>query len=287
MYFYLGPPGRMFALPVIERDGEVPAGRTAPVGTFTSLKGAKSQDRLGPYRGAWELPYVYLGRAEYDLLDALRRGHLGGPLRLIDPQFPNLLPAQIATGGTDESSALGWSTIAGSRRFVRPQSIPLDLLAIGAIEWTKAAAQDELATGRDVSTYRMPTPPNGGPVTVAARMLRADVPAELAILPGIDSWNAAGARTTTLAAARTVAGSWGDVVSTVTPPAGAVEWSPMWRAPAGTAAVLDVAGVRAGHGTTAPGPDRGGGSAEVLIVDLPLTYPSQDEFSFVLKLEEC
>lgn len=287
MIFHLGPAGRMFALCEIERDTVTAVDSAAPGGVFTSLRGRRSQDRTGPHRRTWDLEWLYRERGDYDLVDALRRGHLGWPLRLIDPNLPNLLAAQIATGGTEERSVYGWSTVVGARRWVRPATPPPDdLLAVGAIEWTKPSAQDDLATGRADPVYRVPAPPGGGPIAVAARMLHADVPGDVAVVPGIDWWTTTGARSTLFATPRMVRGSWADVAFTLELPAGAAEWAPMWRIAAGTTATITVAGVRGGYGTAAPPPDRGGGSAEVLITGLPLTYPSEHEFSFSLKIEE-
>lgn len=286
MLFYLGPVGRLFALPEIEHDIEPDATGESPGSIFTSATGARSQERTGPSRRTWDLEWKYFTRAEFDILDALRRGHLGGPLRLLDPSLPNLANAQIATGGTEQRSVYGWSTVAGSRKWVRPSSIPLDLLAVGAIEWTKATAQDDLATGREVPAYRIPAPPEGGPVSVAARMMRVDTPGAVAVTPGVDSWDAAGARSSTFVADQSVTGTWSDQPYALELPAGAVEWAPVWRIGSGVAAALNVAGVRAGFGEVPPAPDRGGGAPVVLITELPQSYPSQDEFSFAATLVE-
>lgn len=287
MIFHLGPLGDLQELPIIERDVEPTASSDAPGAEFVSLKGARSRDRIGPHRASWELEWKYLTVDEYDVLDALRRGHMGGPLWVVDPNVPNLANAQIATGGTEERSVRGWSTVSGARRWLRPATRQADVRERGAVEWTKATAQDELATGREREEYRVPTPPDGGPMVVGARMLRSDAPAGVLVQPGVDLWTPAGSRSTSvLAAGRTVTGVWTDVVFRIASTAGFASLAPMWRAGAYSAGFY-VAAVRVAWGTELPRPSRGGGSAVVTFPSLTRANPSEGEFSFSATLNEA
>lgn len=287
MYFHLGPLGDLRELPPIERDQNVDAAADAPAVEHVSLTGARIVDRLGPHRRVWDLSWVYLAPDEVDVIDSLRRGLLGSPLWLIDPQRPNLAAPQVATAGTERRSTDGWTSSAGARRWKRLEALPPGVRAVGAIEWERATVADVLSTGRSTAAQRIPLLPYGGPVSVSSYLRRTSV-VSTQVAIGIDWFTATGTRTTSLApVVAPPQNTWVDVGHTATPPAGAVSFAPVWSVAAGQpASKFDVTGVRAGHGPTVPSPSVGGGAAQVYPRAMPENYPSQDETSCSLTLVE-
>lgn len=288
MYFHLGPLGDLRELPPIERDQTPGATAEAPVSEHVSLTGSRVLDRLGPHRRVWELSWVLLGPDEVDEIDALRRGTLGWPLWLIDPQRPNLAPAQVATAGAERRSTAGWTSQAGARRWKQLSARPdPSVRSVGAIEWERATIADTLSVGRSTSSQRVPLLPYGGPVSVAAWVQRTS-PLAAQVQVGIDWWYSDGSRASTFATA-TAPGlnTWVDLSYTATPPATAVAFSPVWSVAAGQpASIFQIAGVRCGHGATPPDPSSGGGSAQVYPRNLPESYVGQELTNCGLTLVE-
>lgn len=288
MYFHLGALGDLRELPPIERDQTVDATAAATIGEHVSLTGARIIDRLGPHRRVWELTWVYLTRDQVDEIDSLRRGLLGWPLWLVDPQRPNLAPPQVATAGTERRSTAGWTSQAGARRWVQLPTVPnATVRSVGAIEWERATIADVLSVGRSTTTQRTPLLPGSGPVSVSAYLRRTSA-AAAQVQVGIDFWLADGNRSTSLATATTPGQNvWIDLGHSATPPAGAVAFSPVWTVAAGQpSSIFQISGVRVGYGATPPAPSTGGGTALVYPRTLPETYPSQDEISCGLTLVE-
>lgn len=287
MYFYLGPLGDLRELPPIERTETVSADADAPISEHVSLSGARVLDRMGPHRRTWDLSWMYLAPDEVDEIDSLRRGLLGAPLWLVDPQRPNLAAPQVATAGTERRSTDGWTSQAGARRWKLLDTRPPGVRSVGAIEWERATIADILSVGRSTPTQRTPLLPGGGPVSVSGYLRRTSATATQ-VQVGIDFWLADGNRSTTLAAVTTPAlNVWTDLGYSATPPAGAVAFSPVWSVAAGQpASIMQITGVRTGHHATAPAPSVGGGAALVYPRKLPETYPSQDEISCGLTLVE-
>jgi len=289
VYFSLGALGDLRELPPIERDQVVQGTAEAPTSEHVSLTGARILDRLGPHRRTWELSWVLLTPDEADEIDSLRRGLLGWPLWLIDPQRPNLLAPQVATAGSERRSTDGWTSQAGARRWKQLDTRPdPSVQAVGAIEWERATIADVLSVGRSTPAQRVPLLPNGAAVSVAS-WLRRTSPLSAQVQLGIDWWAVDGSRTTTFASAVSPAtqNAWLDLSYSGVPPAGSVAFSPVWSVAAGQpASIFQVAGVRAGHGPVPPAPSVGGGSALVYPRALSETYPSQDEISCGLTLVE-
>lgn len=287
MQFYLGPLGDLRALPVIERDQKVDAPAAATIGEHTSLTGARTVDRMGPHRRTWQLSWVYLSPDEVDDIDSIRRGLLGSPLWLVDPQRPNLAAPQVATAGTERRTVDGWTSTAGARRWKRLEARPAGVRAVGAIEWERATIADTLSVGRTLTALRTPLLRDGLPVSVAARIRRTSTVATQ-VRAGIDLFHADGSRTTVLAAAVTPAqNEWIDLPLSTTPPSTAVAFAPCWSVEAGQpASVFQIAAVRCGYGSTPPAPSTGGGAALVYPRAMPETYRWQDQSDAGLTLVE-
>lgn len=294
MIFYLGPLGDLRALPPIESDQTVDATADAPVGEHRSLSGSRTQDRLGPHRRVWQLNWVYLEVDDTDLIDALRRGHLGSPLWLLDPQRPNLAPAQIASAGSERGSADGWETQTGTPRWkpalLDPATRPDGVRPVGVIEWTRATAADDLSVGRAHPAQRAPTPPGGAPVAASswARVV-SDTAVELAV--GIETWDQDGTAIPQFVldpVTLTPGDPWVELPVTTEPTGPAASFAPYWSiAAAQPTCTVQVCGIRYGHGSTPPAPSSGGGSAQVFVREMPETYPGQDEISSSLTLVEA
>ena len=288
MQFYLGPLGDLRALPVIERDQTVEAAAGAVLAEHESLSGSRTVQRMGPHRRTWDLSWVYLTLDEADEIDALRRGLLGSPLWLVDPNRPNLLPPQIATAGCERRSTAGWTSSSGLRSWRRVTDLPARVRPRmnGVIEWERTSTTvGALSVGRNTRAQQTPALPHGGMVVVAGWVRRTSATPS-AVRFGLDVWNAAGARSTYLGSSVTP-GGWVDLTYTMMLPPGSAAFSPVWLVDAGQpAATLQVTAPRAGYGAIAPDPSSGGGAAVVYVRNMPETYPSLGEVSTGLTLVE-
>ena len=149
MLFYLGVAGDLRELPIIETTQQVVATRTQPGGQHTSVDGTVTKHVLGRRRGSWALSWVRLTADQFALLSALQGGLLGLPLRLIDPERPNLAHPRLATGGTEEGSTDGWLASAGALTWLPITDPPAGVLAKGAIAWQRTTTgAGDLAPGR-------------------------------------------------------------------------------------------------------------------------------------------
>ncbi len=290
MYFYLGPLGGLRELPPIERDQQVAADADAPLAEHVSLTGARIVDRMGPHRRVWDLSWVYLTPDEVDEIDSLRRGLLGTPLWLIDPQRPNLATPQVATAGTERRSTDGWRSQAGARRWVRLPAAarPTAVRAVGAIEWERATVADFLDVGFTTPANRTPVAPGGGPVSVAGYLRRTTASA-VQVQIGVEQFDAAGnyLRLTQGPPITLTQNTWVDMSYTHTPAADVASFAPYWFINAGQpASIHQVTGVRCGYGTQPPAPSVGGGAAQVYPRAMPENYPSLGEIDTGITLVE-
>lgn len=95
--FYVGPLGNLQELPGVASQIDTPLSVIG--GTHTSLSGAFTRDRFG-YKRSWTWTYPLLTDRQAQLVEALHRNLIPGPLYLLDPRRPNRLPEQIASGGS-------------------------------------------------------------------------------------------------------------------------------------------------------------------------------------------
>jgi hypothetical protein len=138
--FYVGPLGRMMNLPGVESGVDTPL--TVIGGTHTSLTGAFTRDRFG-YKRSWTWAYPVLGPRQAQLVEALQRNLVPGPLYLIDPRRPNRLPEQIASGGSLMRTPTGFIPSNNSTFLWRPlsypgatqASLPASSILRGCLEW--------------------------------------------------------------------------------------------------------------------------------------------------------
>lgn len=290
MWFRLGPVGDLRSIPPVERDQSVDVDSDAPVAEHVTLTGARSQDRMGVVRSTWVLPWPYLTPAEVREVDAMRRGLLGGPLWLIDPLEPNVAPAAVATVGTERKGGDGWTAESGSRGWARATvPPPAGVDNVGVMQWSRSTIADTLSTGRSTVEQRVPLLPEGGPVS-AASMVRLTTGSPIQVRFGIDLWDAADTRTTSLAPVVTLpAGqtTYVELAHTVTPPSTAVTWAPVWTVAAGQpASTVQVRAVSMGYGSTPPPYSLGGGAARVFIRALSTTYDDDETITAKLTVVE-
>lgn len=286
MIFHLGPVGDLRQLPVVERTEAVDAGRAQAADLHAALSGRKTRDVLGRARGRWVLPWRYLDPDQMALLSAIRAGRLGSPLRLIDPDRPNLSHPNVATGGSEERSTAGWLASYGTLAWQAVTDPPTGVLAHGAVAWTRpGTAAGDLAPGRVGGEYRAPA--LGGQQIRFSAFVRATAGTFDAAF-GVDHFDAAGGRTTAVGVPATVPTTWAEVSYTWTPGAGRVSAAPVWRiADLQAAGTMQVTGVAAVYGATALPWREGGGAPVVLVDSLGEERPWAGEYHTTLALVEA
>lgn len=286
MQFHLGPVGALHALPIVERTEQVAATRDQPGGIFTAYDGTRTQQVTGRARGRWVISWVLLSPTQYAVLSALRAGRLGSPLRLIDPERPNLAHPHIATGGSEERSAEGWWASTGTRDWVPISDPPAGVLADGALAWTRpSTAAGDLAPGRTGHSYRYPVL-NSQDMRFS-QWVRATTGSVTASL-GADHFATSGALTTVVGAAATVPTSWTELSYLWTPTAGRVAAAPVLRIAAGQpATTVQVTGVQVVYGAAGQPWQEGGGAPVVLVESLTELRPGAGEVDTVLTLIEA
>lgn len=287
MIFHLGPAGALYELPVIERTERVEATQVQPVAIQRSLTGRVRKDVLGRARGRWVLTWVYLPPDQLALLSALAAGRLGGPLRLVDPDRPNLAHVALATGGTERRGTDGWLATGGTLGWAAITDPPAGVLANGAISWMRTTtAAGDLAPGRAGRAFRAPV--RGTETMHLSAWVRATAGSPEASF-GADQFDTTGTVSTVAGLPGTVAGTWTQWSYTWTPPVGRIEAAPVLRVADGQpTSTLQVTGVSISYGTTALGWHDGGG-APVVVAEAPPTEirPNAGEFDVSLTLLEA
>lgn len=287
MQFYLGPAGALQPLPVIEASEQVEATRDPVAAITTSLAGGRTRDVLGRSRGRWVLPWVQLTPGQLAVLSALRAGRLGTPLRLVDPERPNLIHPNLATGGSEEQSSAGWPVTApGYTTWAAITDPPAGVTALGALSWSRpTTAAGDLTPGRLGHPYRVPA--LLGQSVRLSLWVRATSGVLTAAL-GADDFDSAGAVTTTVPAAATVPSSWTELTYTWTPTAGRVSVAPVLRIPSGQpTSTVQLTGSQAVYGTAAQPWSEGGGAPVVLVDSLTEQRPWAGAVDATLTLIEA
>lgn len=286
MEFWLGPVGDLRQLPIVEWTERVTATREPAGGIAAALSGARTRYIMGRARGTWTIPWRYLDAGQVALLSALRAGRLGGPLRLVDPERPNLAHPQLATGGTEEQDTSGWAATNDALDWHWIADPPAGVLANGAITWTRSTtAAGDLAPGRAGHAYRAPA--RGTEVMSIGMWVRA-TSGTVAAAFGVDHFNAAGVPTTVVGSAATVPSTWTQATTTWTPVAGQFAVAPALRIASGQpASVIEITGVQIAYGSTLGSWSEGGGAPVVLIDSLPEDRPWAGETDASLTLVEA
>lgn len=138
--FYVGPLGNLLELPGVASQIDTPLSVIG--GTHTSLTGAFTRDRFG-YKRSWTWTYPLLTDRQAQLVEALHRNLIPGPLYLLDPRRPNRLPEQIASGGSLLRTPTGFIPSNTTTCLWRPltypgattSTLPPSPILRGCLEW--------------------------------------------------------------------------------------------------------------------------------------------------------
>jgi len=226
--WYLGPVGACREIPAPVRGLEV--GRELIGAEAVSLGGTRTLYRRAQPR-SWALSWPTLSEDELTYLRLVGLGLIGSPARLIDPMVRNLLPVQVATGGSyrrDTSRFLitGGSTMSWVAVADPPTAVPVR----GAISWVRATTAAATLTGGDVADR----------VPLVGRKVRLGIWARgtaIAVSPAADAYNAAGSAATTTGTAATLhVTEWRYLAVDLTPAADRVSAVPVLSAANGQAA---------------------------------------------------
>ncbi len=284
MEYLLGPDGDLRSLPVIEHREDVASTRDYPIGLQHTLAGRAYRDILGRSRGRWRLDWRYLGNADRDLVYALASGHLGSPLRLVDPSQPNQQIPQLASGGSETRDvALDFKATFGDLAFIDTDT-PSEVLTTGATRWVRVdTSAGDLVPGEIGAGHRISVR-QGVPIRFSLFWRQVSGTASASL--GVDHWNAQGTKTLVTPAAVSVPSSWAEVSMTWTPVAGATQAQLAVRIASGqSASTIEVTGLMATtDGTTVWRP--GGGSALVVIEAVTEDRQSLNETDMTLRVRE-
>lgn len=265
MTWYLGPVGRLVALPV-DPDLGLDVSATPQQAIHRSLGGVATRDRLANKR-SWPLSFDYLDHSQSAYLEAIDAGDISGTLRLLDPLRPNMLPPDAATGGVRSKTAASFAATGnGTIGFSAFTDPPAEVPASGGIAWTRPdTTAGTLQVARASENLRVPLVPSV-PVTFRA-WCRATVSTLLSLT--IEAWSAAttSAGTAAAAAATAVGTSWVNLTVGYTPPAsGQLTANPVLSIAAGQpAGTVTVTGLTAVQNVIDPGVWTPGGGAPVVI----------------------
>lgn len=226
--WYLGPVGALREIPAPLRGLEV--ARELLGAVTESLGGGRTLYRRAQPR-SWPLSWPTLSEDELTYLRAVGLGLVSSPLRLIDPMVRNLLPVQVASGGSYRrdtsrfavtSSTMGWVPVTDP-----PPAVPVR----GAISWVRATTAAATLTLSDTAD-RVPL--------ITGRRVRFSTWARgttIAVAAAVNAYNAAGSAATTTGTAITLhATEWRYLTVDYTPPADRISAAPVLSAASGQAA---------------------------------------------------
>lgn len=194
--FYVGPLGNLMALPGVETQLDTPL--TVIGGTHTSLAGAFTRDRFG-YKRSWTWTYAAMTAKQAQLVEALQRNMVPGPLYLLDPRRPNRLPEQIASGGSLLRTPDGFIPSNTTTCLWRPLTYPTATsttlpawpILRGCLEWQLLASGGaglELAGQATDGRHNIPVRPN----ETLAVSLWASGPTQASLSGTVSTYNAGG-----------------------------------------------------------------------------------------------
>lgn len=260
--WYLGPAGAMREIPPPLRGLEV--ARESAGSVVTSLEGTRTVYRSAQPR-SWPLAWPTLSEDELTYLRSVGLGLVPGPLRLIDPMARNLLPVQVATGGSYRRDTSRWSSTGGSTASWVPVNDPPEGVPVrGAVSWVRTTTAAATLAGGDTAD-RVPLVPG--------RAVRCSVWARgsaVAAAAAVDAYDAAGAAARTMGPSVTLhATDWRHLAVDYTPATGRVSVAPLLTVAAGQAvSTVQITGWQVAFvdGLLQPqGWTEGGGAPEVLV----------------------
>lgn len=282
--WYVGPVGALREIPAPLRGVEV--ARELLGAVTESLGGGRTLYRRGQPR-SWPLSWPALSEDELTYLRAVGLGLVASPLRLLDPMVRNLLPVQVAAGGSYRRDTSRFA-VAGSTMSWVPISDPPPTVPVrGAISWVRATTAAATLTISDAAD-RVPL--------IAGRKVRFSTWARgttIAVAAAVNAYNAAGSAATTTGTAITLhATEWRYVLVEYTPPADRITAAPVVSAASGQAAsTVQTTGWQVAFADRLPDQPQdwaeGGGAPEVLAgSELSSSYARWRRFQYQLVLLE-
>lgn len=283
--WYLGPVGACREIPPPLRGVEV--SRESAGEVLTSLGGVRTQFRRSQPR-SWPLSWPTLSEDELTHLRLVGLGLVSGPLRLLDPMVRNLLPVQVATGGSYDRDTSRFSVTGGSSSSWVPVTDPPATVPVrGVISWVRAGTGAATLTTSDAAD-RVPLIP--GRTVRLSTWARGTA---IAVSAAANAWDAAGAAAVTTGTAATLhATDWRWLAVDYTPTAGRVSASPALSAASGQAvSTVQTTGWQVAFADQlADQPQdwtEGGGAPEILVDPEPkLAYPRWRRYAYEMLLRE-
>lgn len=264
--WYLGPVGGLVAIPAPEEGAEVSPALIG--GVHESISGVVTVDRLAQPR-AWQLRWPTLPEDDLTYLEAVGRGLVTGPLRLVDPMRRNRLPVEVASGGSVSRSAEAFTQTGGSTpTWVAVTDPPSAARVRGAVSWQRTTtAAASLTTANDADRV----PVNEGDQVRASMWVRN---AAIQAAAALDAYDAAGAAARTTGTATTLSvGTWTRLSVTYIVASGRVSTRPVLAVASGqSASTLHATGWQISLASEPDGWAPGGGAPTVIAGELAHTY---------------
>lgn len=279
--YWLGPLGQLVEIPCPAPELDATPELIGAV--QMSLNGSVAVDRIAQSR-TWAMQWQALDEDELLYLRAVGFGLVTGPLRLLDPMVRNLLPPQVATGGSYERSTDDFVALDGTTmEWGAITDLPAGVYTRGVVIWSRTTtATASLAAGRD-ETQRVPLL-TGRTIRVSMWARGAAVLARAAY----DAWDTAGVSVAAEGSSVALSvGTWTELSTTYTP-TDRVSLSPRLNVPSGEAASnLQTTGWQVAYSDEPATWTLGGGAPVVVASELSHTYLMPGLSSYGMTLREA
>lgn len=279
--WWIGPLGRLVQIRAPAGDLDVSPELVGAV--QVSLNGSVAVDRIAQPR-TWAMQWQALDEDELTYLRAVGAGLVTGPLRLLDPMMRNLLPLQVASGGSYERSTDDFEALDGTTmEWDAITDPPTGVYSRGVIIWARTTTTTaSLAAGRD-ETQRVPL--------LAGREVRVSLWARGAAIlarAAYDAWDAAGASVAAEGSSVALSvGTWTELSTTYTP-TDRVALSPRLNVPSGEAVSnLQTTGWQVAYSDQPTTWTLGNGAPVVVASELSHTYLMPGLSSYGMTLREA
>lgn len=291
-WFYLGPVGRMVALPCPETGLDNTLEKVAA--RHVSLNAGTTEDIRG-FRRKWTVEFPWLTADDVGYLEAVYTGAIRGPLRLIDPTRRNrlTLAASVSTPlpqwANGVRALVPTQGVAASVYDVAPPDVsytsrdgrPITYRTDAPLRWTVPGPDDRLQLDPVIGVPVVPGETLTFSVYVRAMTAGTTADVALELVPH------AGVAATQVGATQAVGDQWERITYSWTPPADAGAVTPRIAvpdAPANTNVLVANAQVEANPTASAWVP--GAGCPHVLITELPAKSPIYPLITAGMSLQE-
>jgi hypothetical protein len=280
--WFLGPISDCRPIPAPIRGMAV--NRESPGTVVRSLAGTTTRYQV-PAPRTWRLAWPTMTEDELTYLRAAGLGLTASPLRLVDPMVTNLLPVQVASGGSYRRDVSRFTVTGGSgMSWVAISDPPPGVPVRGGVSWVRNTTAAATLTLSDVSD-RVPLLGRGQRWSCWVRGTAIAVGAAMNI------WDAAGALTTTAGSSITLDPvAWRYLEQVYTPTTGKISTAPVLSIAAGQAvSTVVTTGWQMGWADVmvsgAPWTE-GGGAPEVVVTALEHAYARWRRYALALTLAE-